>query len=76
MTLILAVGLLILGYVCKETFSPLPTGAYRWDFLLAVGTLLVGIVLPLVFPSLRRGIATSPLLRVGSRALLDTKGPD
>ncbi len=70
---ILAVGLVILGYVCKETFSPLPTGAYRWDFLLAVGTLVVGILLPLVFPGLRRGIARSPLLRVGSHALLGTR---
>jgi len=70
---ILGVGLLILGYVCKETFSPLPTGAYRRDFLLAAGTLVVGIVLPFVFPSLRRGIATSPLLRVGSDALLSTR---
>lgn len=69
---ILAVGLVILGYVCKETFSPLPTGAYRWDFFLAVGTLVVGILLPFVFPRLGRGIATSPLLRVGSRALLGT----
>ena len=70
---ILGVGLVILGYVCKETFSPLPTGAYRWDFLLAVGTLVVGILLPLVFPGLRRGIARSPLLRVGSHALLGTR---
>ena len=67
---ILGVGLLILGYVCKETFSPLPTGAYRWDFLLAVATMVVGIALPFLFPSLRRGIATSPLLRVGAHALL------
>jgi len=72
---ILAVGLVILGYVCKETFSPLPSGAYRWDFLLAVATLVVGVVLPFVFPGLRRGIATSPLLRVGSQALLGSGSP-
>jgi amino acid transporter len=68
---ILVVGLAILGYVAKETFVPLPTGPYRWDLLAALASLVIGLVLPLVSPRLRAGITHSPLLRVGSRALLE-----
>jgi len=67
---ILSVGLVVLGYVAKETFIPLPSGPYRWDFLAAVASLVVGLALPIFSRRLRTGITTSPLLRVGSRALL------
>lgn len=67
---ILGVGVLVLGYVAKETFVPFPVGPYRWDFLAAVASLLVGVLLPVVSSRLRAGITSSPLLRIGERALL------
>ena len=67
---VLVVGLAVLGYVAKDTFVPLPSGPYRWDFVAAVASLVVGLALPLLSPRLRAGIKTSPLLRAGSRALL------
>ena len=36
--------------------------------------MLMGIVLPFVYPPLRRGIRDSPLLKAGANALLGT-GP-
>jgi amino acid transporter len=68
--MILLVGLVILGYVVKETFLPLPAGAYRWDAVAAAATLLLGIALPRVFPQLRSGITESKLLGAGTRELL------
>ncbi len=67
---ILSVGVLVLGYVAKETFIPFPTGPYRWDLLAAVASLVIGVLLPIMSPRLRHGITSSPLLRVGSKALL------
>ncbi len=67
---ILLVGLAILGYVVKETFLPLPEGAYRWDAIGAAATLIVGLVLPSLVPRLRQGIAESKLLGVGAQTLL------
>ncbi|HUX03418.1 MAG TPA: APC family permease [Acidimicrobiales bacterium] len=66
----LSVGVLVLGYVAKETFVPLPTGPYRWDFFAAVASIVAGLLVPIMSPRLRAGITSSPLLRVGSRALL------
>jgi amino acid transporter len=71
---ILGVGMVVLGYVAKTTFIPLPSGAYRWDFFAALGSLIVGVLLPFASRRLREGISTSPLLRVGSRALLGERG--
>jgi hypothetical protein len=43
--------------------------------VLAAGiTLAAGIVLPFVYPPLRRGIANSPLLKAGASALLSPGG--
>lgn len=67
---ILLVGLLVLGFVLRETFVPFPAPPYNWDAYGAAATLAVGVLLPLVSPRLRRGIQTSPLLRVGAAALL------
>ncbi len=67
---ILAVGVVVLGYVARETVVPLPSGPYRWDLIGAAGTLVLGTVLPIVSPRLRSGIAESALLRAGERALL------
>jgi amino acid transporter len=71
-TVILLIGLAVLGYVVKGTFAPLPAAPFSWDALAAGITLVAGIVLPLVYPPLRRGIANSPLLKVGTSVLLGT----
>jgi amino acid transporter len=69
-TVILVIGLVVLGYIAKGTFAPLPPAPFRWDALAAGATLAAGIVLPFVYPPLRRGIRSSPLLRAGASALL------
>lgn len=71
-TLILLVGLAVLGYVVRETFVPFPAAPYNWDALASGITLAVGIALPFAYPPLRRGIRNSPLLKVGASALLGT----
>jgi len=72
-TVILLIGLAVLGYVVKGTFAPLPAAApFSWDALAAGITLAAGIVLPLAYPPLRRGIGNSPLLKVGASSLLGT----
>jgi len=72
-TVILLIGLGVLGYVAKNTFAPLPPAPFNWDVLAAGITLAAGIVLPFVYPPLRRGIASSPLLRAGASALLSSR---
>jgi hypothetical protein len=72
-TVILLVGLAVLGYVVKATFAPLPAAPFSWDALAAAITLAAGIVLPLAYPPLRRGIASSPLLKVGASAFGATR---
>jgi len=69
-TIILVIGLAVLGYVVKATFAPFPAPPYSWDALAAAITLAAGIVLPFAYPPLRHGIANSPLLRAGASALL------
>jgi amino acid transporter len=73
-TVILFIGLAILGYVVKDTFVPFPAAPYNWDALAAGITLVVGILLPFVYRPLRRGIQKSPLLKVGASALLSNTG--
>jgi amino acid transporter len=73
-TVILLVGLAVLGYILKDTFVPLPAAPFSWDALAAGITLVVGIVLPFAYPPVRRGIVNSPLLKVGASALLGTSG--
>ena len=72
-TVILLIGLAVLGYVAKNTFAPLPAAPFNWDVLAAGITLAAGIVLPFVYPPLRRGIANSPLLKAGASALLSSR---
>ena len=74
-TVILLIGLAVLGYILKDTFVPLPAAPFVWDALAAGITLAAGIVLPFVYPPLRRGIRNSPLLKVGASALLDSRLP-
>jgi amino acid transporter len=74
-TAVLVLGVVILGYVIKVTFVPLPEPPFRWDALAAAVTLVVGIALPIVYAPLRRGIRDSPLLRAGADALLPGDGP-
>ena len=73
-TVILLIGLAVLGYIAKDNLVPLPPAPFNWDVLAAGITLAAGIVLPLVYPPLRRGIRNSPLLKAGANALLDTAG--
>jgi amino acid transporter len=73
-TVILVIGLAVLGYIVKDTFAPFPPPPYRWDALAAGITLAAGIALPFAYPPLRRGIRNSPLLKAGASALLGT-GP-
>jgi amino acid transporter len=72
-TVILVIGLAILGYIVKGTFAPFPPPPYRWDALAAGITLAAGIALPFAYPPLRRGIRESPLLKAGASALLGAK---
>ena len=74
-TVILLIGLVILGYVVKATFVPIPAAPYSWDALAAGITLVAGIVLPFAYPPLRFGIRNSPLLKAGANALLGTRPP-
>jgi amino acid transporter len=73
-TVILLVGLAVLGYVVKATFAPFPAPPYSWDALAAGITLAAGIVLPWAYRPLRRGIRESPLLKAGADALLGAPG--
>jgi hypothetical protein len=59
---ILAVGVLVLGYVLRDTFTPLPAGPFRWVAIAAVISLLVGIGFTLI-PDVHRRLRASPLLR-------------
>jgi len=72
-TVILVIGLAVLGYILKDTFVPLPAAPFRWDALAAWITLVAGLVLPLAYPPVRRGIVKSPLLKAGASALLGTR---
>jgi amino acid transporter len=69
-TVILLIGLAVLGYVAKDTFIPIPAAPFSWDALAAGVTLVAGIALPFAYPPLRRGIQNSPLLKAGASALL------
>ena len=74
-TVILLVGLAVLGYVVKDTFVPIPSAPYDWDALAAGITLVLGIALPFAYRPLRRGIENSPLLKAGASALLGSGPP-
>lgn len=73
-TVILVVGLAVLGYVVNDTFVPLPAAPFSWDALAAGITLAAGIALPFAYSPLRRGIRESPMLKAGASALLGTLG--
>jgi len=72
-TVILLIGLVVLGYVAKGTFVPLPAPPFSWDVLAAGISLAAGIALPFVYEPLRHGIENSPLLKVGATALLGSR---
>jgi amino acid transporter len=69
-TVVLLIGLAVLGYVVKDTFIPIPAAPFDWDALAAAITLVLGIALPFVYPPLWHGIRDSPLLKAGAGALL------
>jgi amino acid transporter len=68
-TVILLIGLGVLGYVAKDTFAPIPAAPFDWDALAAGITLLLGIALPFAYPPLGRGIEKSPLLKTGASVM-------
>src|SRR5215469_1696160 len=72
-TVILLIGLVVLGYVAKGTFVPLPAPPFSWDVLAAGISLAAGIALPFVYKPLRHGIKNSPLLKLGATALLASR---
>lgn len=55
-------------------FVPFPAAPFNWPTLAAGITLVAGIVLPFVYPPLRRGIRESPLLKAGASALPGAPG--
>ena len=69
-TVLLLVGLLVLGFIAKGTFVPFPAFPYNWDAVGAGATLLLGGTLPLVSPKLRTRLSSSPLLVLGKARLM------
>jgi amino acid transporter len=63
---ILAVGVLVMAYVLKDTIYPFPAAPYSFALEAALGTILVGIVLLAAFPGLRAKLAAAPLFKVTS----------
>ncbi len=58
----LAVGVVVLGYVLRDTFSPLPAGPFGVVAVGAAGGLAAGIVIAMV-PAVGRRLESSELLR-------------
>ncbi|MGH2895263.1 MAG: APC family permease [Solirubrobacteraceae bacterium] len=58
---ILTLGMLVLGYVLRDTFSPLPAGPFRAVALAATASVIVGIILALI-PSVHGRLRSSALL--------------
>ncbi len=48
--IVLGFGVLVLGYVLLDSFSPLPAGPFRVVALAALASLLAGIVFALIWP--------------------------
>ncbi len=62
---VLAVGVVVLGYVLRDTFTPLPAGPFRFVAIAALVSLVVGIGLALV-PAVARRLRASALLRAAA----------
>lgn len=60
--LILGLGVVVLGYVLRDTFIPLPAGPFRVVALAAAGSALLGIGVALI-PAVHRRLNASRLLR-------------
>jgi len=63
-------GLLVLGFVAKDTFFPFPRAPYSWDAIGAGATLLLGGALVLLSPGLRHRLTSSPLLVLAKARLM------
>ena len=63
---ILSVGVVVLGYVLRDTFSPLPAGPFGVVALAALAGLVVGVAIALV-PAVGRRLESSQLLRATRR---------
>jgi amino acid transporter len=59
---VLTFGVVVLGYVLRDTFDPLPAGPFRWVALTALGSVIVGIVLTMI-PAVHLRLGSSELLR-------------
>lgn len=71
---ILAVGVLVLGYVLYDTFYPLPPAPFDWVALGAGASVLLGTALAWV-PSVRSHLASSPLLKATRRVPIASAAP-
>jgi amino acid transporter len=59
--IVLAVGVVVLGYVAYDTFNPVPTSPFGTIVAVAGASALAGVVVS-VLPGVRRRLAGSPLL--------------
>jgi len=58
---ILTLGVLVLGYVLRDTFSPLPAGQFRAVAIAAMVSVILGIAAT-VIPAVRSRLRASALL--------------
>ncbi len=63
---ILTLGVVVLGYVLRDTFQPLPAGTFRVVALAALGSAILGVAFTLI-PSVHRHLRGSELLKAASR---------
>jgi amino acid transporter len=75
-TVVALVGLLVLGFIARDTFFPFPAAPYRWDAVGAGATLLLGGALPLLSPKLRLRLTSSPLLVLARARLMGPLLPE
>jgi amino acid transporter len=64
-TATLSVGVVVLGYVLRDTFTPLPAGPFRFVACAALASVVVGVAITLL-PSIHRRLEASPLLRAAA----------
>ena len=64
---ILSVGVIVLAYVLRDTFTPLPSGPFRVVALAALASLAVAVAVAAV-PTVHRRLRSSALLRATAQA--------
>ena len=63
---ILAIGVLVMAYVLKDTMYPWPAAPYSYALEAALATVALAIALLTAFPGLRRKLAATRLFQVGA----------